>query len=121
MNTEGLEQRLVALWQEAAEDLGIRVTAPVELLDASDRPFTCEALVHDFGSWTGAVVVSPKSERRVRANLRTLENKLWVSGSEQRLTGYSRKRVMEELLDWGWFGEPGAEPQWYSKQVPSSR
>jgi hypothetical protein len=27
---------------------------------------------------------------------------------------------MEELLDWGWFGEPGAEPQWYSEQVSSS-
>lgn len=120
MDTSGLEQRLIAQWQQAAEDLGIRVTAPVELRDASGRPFTCEARVHDFGSPTGAVVVSPKTERRVKASLQSIRDELWVSGSERRLTGYNRRHFIDELLDWGWFGKAGAEPSWYSERVPRS-
>jgi hypothetical protein len=120
MNTEGLEKRLVAHWLQAAEDLGVRVTAPIGLADASGRPFTCEALVHDFGSPTGAVVVSPKTERRVRANLRSLGDKVWVSGSARRLPAYSRAHFIEVLVDWGWFGEAGAEPEWYLERVPRS-
>ena len=121
METNGLEQRLVEQWQQAALDLGIRVTAPVELRDASGRPFTCEALVHDFGSQTGAVVVSPKTERRVRAELRSIGDKLWVSGSGRRLTSYNQRLFIHELLDWGWFGKTGEEPGWYSERVPQSR
>ena len=121
MDTEGLEQRLVEDWQEAAEDLGIRVTAPVELRDASGRPFTCEAFVHDFGAPTGAVVVSLKTERRVRDHLRSLGDKVWVSGSERRRPGYNQRHFIDQLLDWGWFGKAGAEPEWYSERVPRSR
>jgi hypothetical protein len=120
MDTNGLEQRLVEQWQRAAVDLGIDVTAPIELRDASGQPFACEALVHDFGSPTGAVVVSPKTERRVRANIRSVGDKLWVSGSGRRLTGYNRKHFIEELLDWGWFGQAGGEPGWYSERAPHS-
>jgi hypothetical protein len=120
MDANGLEQRLVEQWQKAAEDLGIRVTAPVELRDASGRPFTCEAFVQDFGSPTGAVVVSRKTERRVRANLQTMKDKLWVSGSERRLVGYNRKHFINALLDWGWFGKAGAEPSWYSERLHRS-
>jgi hypothetical protein len=119
MDTNGLEQRLVEQWQKAALDLGIHVTAPVEFRDASGQPFACEALVHDFGSPTGAAVVSPKTERRVRAKLRSVGDKLWVSRSG-RLTGYNQRHFIEELLDWGWFGKAGEEPDWYSERVPHS-
>lgn len=117
MDTKGLEQRLVEQWKRAAHDLGIRVTAPIELSDASGQSFTCEAVVHDFGSPEGAVVLSPKTARRVKAHLRTLGNRLWVSRSGPQTSGYERKHIIEELLDWGWFGEPGAEPGWYSERL----
>lgn len=117
MDRSGLEERLVEQWQRAALELSIQVTAPIVLQDATGQPFTCEAFVHDFGSPTGAVVVSPKTERRVRANLRSLGDKLWVSGSGRRLARYNRRDFVEELLDWGWFGEAGREPSWYSERV----
>lgn len=120
MNISGLEQRLVEQWHMAAQDLGINVTAPVELRDATGRRFTCEALVHDFGSPTGAVVVSSRTERRVRGQLRSLGDKLWVSGSGRRLTAYNRNHFIDQLLDHGWFGEDGPAPDWYSKRVPRS-
>jgi hypothetical protein len=118
MDTNGLEEWLVEQWRKAAAELGIRVTAPVELRDASGQAFTCEAFVHDFGSPTGAVVVSPKTGRRVRAKLHSIGDKLWVSGSGKRLTGYNKRHFMEALLDWGWFGEAGEEPSWYSERMP---
>ena len=118
MSIDRLEQRLVEQWQQAAVDLGITVTAPVELRDASGEPFQCEAFVHDFGSPTGAVVVSPKTERRLRGRIR---DELSVCRSERRVTGYNRKHFIDELLDWGWFGKPGAEPSWYSERMPSAR
>lgn len=119
VDRNGLEARLVEQWQHAARDLGIRVTAPIELQDASGQPFTCEALVHDFGSATGGVVVSAKTERRFRAQLRSVRDKLWVSRSGP-LIGYNRKYFIDELVDWGWFGERGGEPRWYSERVPHS-
>jgi hypothetical protein len=113
----GLDQRLVSLWREAADDLGVRVTAPIELHDAAGRPFACEALVHDFGSPIGAVVISRKTERRVRAQLRGLGGPIWTSVSGRRPTyTYKRDHVMQMLLDWGWFGSTAEEPEWYSRR-----
>ena len=120
METDGLEQRLVEQWQMAARDLGVQVTAPVELRDADGRSFTCEALVHCFGSPRGVVVVSPKTERRVRGHLRSMGDKLWVSQSGRRLTAYNRNDFINELLDWQWFGEVGRAPEWYRERSSRS-
>ena len=108
-----LNSKLVDGWRSAAHDLGIRVTAPVELRDAHGAKFECEALVHDFGSLKGGVVVSRKTERRVRESLRSLDSSVWVCiASDRQLSSYSRKHYIEELLDWGWFGEPERRPHW---------
>jgi hypothetical protein len=115
MDISGIEHRLVEQWQRAAVELNIRVTAPIELRDTAGQPFTCEAFVHDFGSTNGAVVVSPRTGRRVRARI---SEELWVSGSERRLAGYSSSHFIDQLLDWGWFGNIGAEPAWYAERVP---
>jgi hypothetical protein len=121
MGTRGLDNRLVETWARAAEDLGIRVTAPAELQDASGQPFACEALIHDFGSPAGAVVVSRKTERRIRGSLRSVANGLWVCQWEKRpAAAYNRKYLIEALLDWGWFGEQGREPEWYLDRLPRS-
>ena len=115
MDTAGLDMRLVEQWQTARDDLGIRVTAPAELRDGNGVTFVCEAFVHDFGSPQGGAVLSQKTERRVRQNLRSLGDKLWYSMGERRQAStYVRKHFINELLDWGWFGEGGKEPSWYS-------
>lgn len=109
-----LDQELIARWRRAAEDLGIRVTAPAELRDAAGAPFLCEVWVRDFGSPAGAVVVSRRTERRLRPQLRVLGERafLCVAGPKQP-RHYSREAFIAEVEDWGWFGEPGAEPDWY--------
>jgi hypothetical protein len=60
MDTSGLDLRLVEHWQAAAEGVGIRVTAPIELTDASGKPYVCEVLVHYFGSSSGTLVLCPR-------------------------------------------------------------
>lgn len=116
MDLSGLDQRLIAQWQAAAADLGIRVTAPVEVSDGAGGSFACEALVHDFGSPKGGLVVSRKTERRVRPWLNGSE--LWLSVGERRQSGkYVRKHFIGELLDWGWFGKSGTEPEWYMAKL----
>ena len=114
-----LNRRMVEAWQLAAQDLGIRVTAPVELLNADGKPFQCEAFVEDFGSPKGAVIVSSKTERRIRQSLRSLGDEVWVSRDAG--GSYRRKGYVDMLLDWGWFGEQGAEPGWYSERNYRSR
>lgn len=114
MDEAGLDKRAIALWRAAADDLGIRVTAPAELRDAEGRPFACEAFVPDFGSPTGAAVMSAKTERRLRPRLRALGDRLWVSVEPRRQpSAYVRGHFIRELEDWGWFGAAGAEPDWY--------
>jgi hypothetical protein len=113
----GLNRKLVENWLEAADDLGIRATAPVELRDADGQPFWCEVFVHDFASPNGGVVASRTTERRVRQQIRSLGDGIWVC-----VTGgsalYRRKFIVDELLDWGWFGAAGEEPAWYAERMP---
>lgn len=112
-----VEQRLIDRWLAAANDLGIRVTAPIELFDAKGVRFVCEALLHDFGSASGAIIVSAKTERLARAHLRSLGDRTWVAIAEPRpKSSYCRDDAIEELLDFGWFGETGNEPDWYVRR-----
>jgi len=121
MSEEELDARMIAIWRKAAEDLGIRVTTPVELKDGAGKSFMCEALVHDFGSPGGAVSISRKTERRVRQNLRNFSGDLWRSGGERvQPAKYVRKQVIDQLVDWGWFGREGGEPDWYLARRPRS-
>ncbi len=106
-----LDRRLIARWKTAATKLGIEVVAPVELQDAAGIAFSCEVFLPDFGSDNGALIVSPKTERRIRPQLRSLSDTIFIvheSGS-----AYKQTHVVEELMDFGWFGKPGEEPDWY--------
>jgi hypothetical protein len=111
MSDTQLGSRLVAAWREAGEDLGIAVVAPVELRDAAGEAFLCEAFVRDFGSASGAVVMTSRTERRVRQQLRSLVSGLWYSlAPDER---YVRKHFIDMLVDWGWCGDPDRKPAWY--------
>jgi hypothetical protein len=112
MELDALDRKLIERWRRAAEDLAIRVTAPAELRDPAGPLLLCEAFIPDFASPTGAVVVSQKTERRLRPRLRGLEETLWLSVAGQQ-HAYSRAALIQELEDWGWFGEPGRQPDWY--------
>jgi hypothetical protein len=52
---KGLDQDIVRAWLEAAKDLGIRVTAPFDLVNEGGEVELYEALVQDFGGPKGTV------------------------------------------------------------------
>jgi hypothetical protein len=119
MEKDELDWRLIENWRMAAEELAIRVSAPVELMNAAGRPFLCEVLVHDFGSPEGTLTLSSKTARRVKQALKGLRIGVCVEGARNGRS-YVRKHFVDELLDWGWSGKAGSEPSWYADRMPRS-
>jgi hypothetical protein len=112
MDEAKLDMRLVTAWREAAEDLGIAVMAPAELRAPAGRPFRCEAFVRDFGSPSGGLVLSDRTERRVREQLRGGD--FWYAIHPTRTrTAYARGTFIDQLVDCGWFGPADARPDWW--------
>ena len=112
-----LNEKITAAWLEASKDLGIAVVAPYRVETTGPTPIWCEAFIPDFGSPTGAVVLSSKSRRMVRPVLR--EAKRWHSELGDGSRKYSRRYCVETLNDWGWFGQEHLKPDWYTGE-PSS-
>lgn len=99
-----LDQKLIDSWLKVANELGVRVIAPYTLRAPDGSDIECEAYVPDFGSPSGAVVLSRKTERRERARLKSVTG-IWRS--------IGARGSRECLEDWEWFGPPGTEPSWY--------
>jgi hypothetical protein len=99
-----LDQKLIGSWLKVASELGVRVIAPYMMRAPDGSDIECEAYVPDFGSPSGAVVLSGKTERRERARLKSLIG-VWHS--------IDARGSRECLEDWEWFGPPGSAPSWY--------
>lgn len=118
-----LDDRLVDAWREAANDLGIRVVAPYLLRLPSGEEVACEAFIPDFGSTRGAIVLSEETERRERRALGKGDD-LWTSVHPVKGTPrkYDRAAFIDELTDFGWFGQAEEAPSWYpSPPIPSRK
>lgn len=93
-------------WLEASADLGVRVTAPFELRTEAGESYAYEAIVHDFGSVRGMLLMEKWDETKVRV-------------AEEHGYGYScmdagpydRDSTIEVLRDWGW-SSSGVAPSW---------
>lgn len=107
---------IVDAWRRAAEDLGIRVTAPFVLPDVGPEPQEFIALVHDFGSPLGALACMPKQWELVAtaAAARGYFVSALYPGVYSR---YDRQTFVDTLEDWGWYGS-GAPPAWYTGVSP---
>ena len=98
---------LVRAWLEAGEDLGVDVIAPYPF---GDEVFV--ALVEAFGSSRGTVV-DWRGSSNTTAGLAAAGYYLSVV-SLQTYGVYARDRFRETLDDWGWYGDPEHQPQWYT-------
>jgi len=97
-------------WLEAAADLGIRVVAPFELQVEGGARVSFEAHIPDFGGPKGTVAAG--ADNRI-AGVRE-QNGYFPSDLGSPYRRYIRQLFIDTLLDWGWSGEPGAEPPWYA-------
>jgi hypothetical protein len=102
---------IVQAWLMAADELGIKVTAPFTLLVSSGRAETFEALVHDFGGPKGTVTgrVSVRDSRESRIALG-----YYASNLSESYRHYERSLFVATLDDWKWFGRENECPSWYT-------
>ena len=104
-----IDPRLVEAWRTAAAELGISVVAPVEIGGE-----TCVALLRDFGSPAGAVVVEVDGLRAEAATASAEAAGYFVSAmTAAAYERFDRELFVTTLDDWGWFGS-GDAPPWYS-------
>ena len=105
---------IAAAWRAAANDLGIRVTAPFSLPPSAEHEGAAFiALVHEYGSPAGTLVATVAEEL---APLERVSKPLgyFVSLLNPDSYGrYDRQLFMDTLNDWGYFG-PDVPPGWYS-------
>jgi hypothetical protein len=97
-------------WIRAAADLDIRVVAPFALTTTNGEAILFEAHILDFGGPKGTVVGNEKNELGdVRQKSGYFCSNLYSSYRR-----YDRQHFIDTLDDWGWFGEKGTEPSWYT-------
>ncbi len=108
----GMDQKISKAWQQAAVDLGIRVVAPFELASEDGSTRWLEAHILDFGGPMGTIVAS----KSTRLSDLKLHFGYYPSILYPNYQTYARKLFIETLDDWGWYGEFGKEPAWYTGQ-----
>ena len=100
-------------WLDARDDLQIRVVHPFRLVAASGQEAeTVGVYLPDFGCPRGTVLLCRLDTDELSELLDTTE--YFSSGLNPRyFEPYRRKRFVQALSDWGWYGSPDATPGWY--------
>jgi hypothetical protein len=104
------EQQFIDAWRQAGDDLAIEVVAPF-VLSVEDENLRFVAHLPTFGHRNGMLVL--------RRGATVDGKKLTDLGYGYSLLGssysaYNRSLFVETLNDWGWQGESGAAPNWYT-------
>ena len=106
---------LVDVWRQAAEDLGIAVRAPYVLARSpAGDAIECIALVEDFGSPNGTIVLARHRAPESARSLARDRGRFVSLIDEVSYSSYNRALFVETLNDWGWFGQLDRVPVWYT-------
>ena len=99
-------------WKQASHDLGISVESPFAL-DAPEGEFILPALIHDFGSSLGTLVLTGATRGHDRRAFETAKAAgYFVSILADGYARYDRQLFIDTLDDWRHFGTQ--PPPWYS-------
>jgi len=110
-----LDERIVHEWRTTGTEMGIRVTAPFRLVNADGEFTDFEALVRDFGSPEGGLVVSIEDPKRCEiAKNSKYYAEIVFPGANDPFVRECAEFLLNEL---GWFGR-GDPPDWYEDQDP---
>lgn len=105
-----MDVQISGAWRQAAADLGIRVVAPFGLPTESGETEWFEAHILDFGGPKGTVV----ADQDGRLDDRRRRLGYYAPNLFPTYRTYARQHLIDTLNDWGWFGERGKEPPWYT-------
>ena len=93
-------------WLEAGVDLGLRVVSPFVLTTELGESISYDAVVCDFGSERGMLLMEKWDEAKARIATENGYGYSCMSAGQ-----YQRSGTIEVLRDWGWSGA-GAPPAW---------
>lgn len=104
---DDIESQMAVAWRDAADQLGIRVTAPYEVASVSYTAF-----LPDFGGERGAVVARLSSSDGAVAAAEVAGPYLSRVSDDYAL--FDAGLFKATLDDWGWFGPPERRPACYT-------
>jgi hypothetical protein len=106
---------LAKAWVDAANDLGIEIVAPYQVIDlVTQTNVDCIAWVKSFGSLRGTVVVGRHSQSEEIRSLVTVQGMFCSFIDEISYGRYERQLFVETLNDWGWYSMSIRAPNWYT-------
>jgi len=109
-----IEDEIAKAWRCAAADLGIQFTSPFAVT-ISEHSLDGIGFVHQFGRRVGTIISvlnEPSSLAHLIGKWRNEDYFISVLGSGYR--SYDRKRFIDTLNDWQFFGPDSLRPVWYT-------
>jgi hypothetical protein len=98
-------------WSQASHELGFRLIAPHELRDTTGAAITYAALLPEFGSERGMLVIV---DRDCTAAMRLAQAQHFGFSVLSDDPTYDRDSFVEMLCDWGWTSDQ-LPPGWYAE------
>ncbi len=107
----------IATWLQAGRDLDIVIHAPFVLkVESKGEPIHCIALVEDFGSPNGTVVLGRHTPPKSAQSIAHTQGRFLSLVDEESHSLCNRSPFIAPLNDWGWFGARRQPPEWYTDQ-----
>jgi hypothetical protein len=103
--------------EEPAADLGLDVVAPYRVVDSENRAINGSALVRQFGSSAGALVLDVASTTQSETAAATRLGFFVAQVKAEAYASYDRDLFVDTLNDWGWFGPERDRPTWITGEA----
>ena len=115
------DTRFITWWRRVADDLGLEIAVPFDVVLKSDCRIRVPVLVRDFGGARGMLVVldlsliEDRTEELVKAGYGYS-----VLSEPGAFEEYNRDVFIEMLVDWGWWGPESERPKWIEHADPGA-
>jgi len=105
-------EKLIKVWQQAADDLGLKIQSPFHLTTSENKKIRFELLVENFGSKLGTIIflIDDLTEIRTPSQYGYFFSAL----NPDSFVIYDRQYFINMLNDWGYFGDKTKTPDWYT-------
>jgi hypothetical protein len=105
--------KVLTIWQQASNDLGLDIVAPFVLQLPSGVQINAIFFLKNFGAQEGMLIVSKFDDVSQYVDELTQAGYGFSVLSKYRSdTNYVRDNIVDVLRDWGWSGPPDSRPAW---------
>ena len=118
MSTSG--SRLPAKWKRVANDLGLEIVSPYEVILPSGSRIRAPVLVRHIGGPKGILVVSDDSIVDWSDEIVQAGYGFSVLSEPEPSDEYDLDVFIELLSDWGWYGPESERPAWLTLVDPEA-